>query len=384
MFGGGGNPPVANFTANITSGTPPLTVTFTDQSTNGPASWQWDFGDGNTSSQQNLTHTYNNNGTFTVKLVVTNNYGSDTEIKTDYIVVEYVNLWTVFNTSNSNIPSNDVSSVAIEGSSVWIGLGDSFIAKYNGSSFSHYSGGSRYVQQILVDSDNVKWIGTNGDGLYKYSGTWNHVFDNGHSVFELAVDSYNNIWGTLGSIYKGIFKYDGATLTRWNSNNSPISNTPISIAVDIDNSIWVGTYDGLLKFDGETWEVYTTSNSGLQDDRIESIAIDSYGNKWIGTNTELVKYDGSSWTIFSTDNSDIPGFDISSVAVDDLNNIWITTRYSTNGMNGVLSKFDGQIWTSFNVSNAGYGDFYLKEITIDNFGNKWMGSGNGLVKFSGN
>lgn len=45
--------PVADFTSNPTSGNSPLTVTFTDTSTNNPTSWLWDFGDGTTSTQQN-------------------------------------------------------------------------------------------------------------------------------------------------------------------------------------------------------------------------------------------------------------------------------------------------------------------------------------------
>ncbi len=84
---GNGNTPVANFTGTPISGDAPLAVNFTDQSTNSPTSWQWDFGDGETSTQQNPTHTYNNNGTYIVTLTVTNNYGSDVETKTNYIVV---------------------------------------------------------------------------------------------------------------------------------------------------------------------------------------------------------------------------------------------------------------------------------------------------------
>lgn len=53
------------------------TISFTDNSTDIPQSWLWDFGDGNTSTIQNPTHTYSNSGTFTVKLVVTNSIGSD-------------------------------------------------------------------------------------------------------------------------------------------------------------------------------------------------------------------------------------------------------------------------------------------------------------------
>ena len=82
--GGGGSPPVANFTGNPTSGTAPLTVMFTDSSTNSPTSWSWTFGDGGTSTAQNPSHIYAA-GAFTVNLTATNQYGSDGETKTNYI-----------------------------------------------------------------------------------------------------------------------------------------------------------------------------------------------------------------------------------------------------------------------------------------------------------
>jgi len=84
--GGGGSPPVANFTGTPTSGTAPLAVTFTDTSTNTPTSWSWTFGDSTTSTAQNPSHTYAA-GTYTVTLTATNAYGSDGETKTSYITV---------------------------------------------------------------------------------------------------------------------------------------------------------------------------------------------------------------------------------------------------------------------------------------------------------
>jgi len=80
-----GNAPVADFTADNTTGGAPLTVNFIDQSTGNPSGWQWDFGDGETSTQQNPSHIYSDLGTYTVTLTVTNTYGSDTEIKNDFI-----------------------------------------------------------------------------------------------------------------------------------------------------------------------------------------------------------------------------------------------------------------------------------------------------------
>ncbi|WP_128694285.1 PKD domain-containing protein, partial [Methanoculleus taiwanensis] len=77
--------PVANFTANATAGTAPLTVQFTDTSSNTPTSWSWSFGDGATSTEQHPIHTYTTAGTYTVNLTAANGDGSNTRTQTNYI-----------------------------------------------------------------------------------------------------------------------------------------------------------------------------------------------------------------------------------------------------------------------------------------------------------
>lgn len=84
---GTGSSPLANFSASPVSGQAPLTVSFTDLSTNEPTSWNWDFGDGNSSSDNNPNHTYNTDGSYTVSLTVANNLGSDTKTMNDLIYV---------------------------------------------------------------------------------------------------------------------------------------------------------------------------------------------------------------------------------------------------------------------------------------------------------
>ena len=84
----GVNSPVAEFSANPTSLLVNETVYFTDNSINTPDSWEWDFGDGGSSTVQNPSHTYTTAGTYTVTLKVTNSAGSNTETKVDYIKVD--------------------------------------------------------------------------------------------------------------------------------------------------------------------------------------------------------------------------------------------------------------------------------------------------------
>lgn len=83
-------PPSANFTATPTSGNAPLTVGFTDTSTDGSSpitSWNWTFGDGSISTEENPTYEYTEPGSYTVTLRVTSADGSDTETKNGFITV---------------------------------------------------------------------------------------------------------------------------------------------------------------------------------------------------------------------------------------------------------------------------------------------------------
>ncbi|MGD0535475.1 MAG: PKD domain-containing protein, partial [Methanoregula sp.] len=84
---GGITTPIANFAANVTSGSVPLTVQFNDTSTGSPTSWNWSFGDGSFSTLQNVTYTYTSTGSYTVSLNATNTGGSNLSVLTNYITV---------------------------------------------------------------------------------------------------------------------------------------------------------------------------------------------------------------------------------------------------------------------------------------------------------
>ncbi|NQT26978.1 PKD domain-containing protein [candidate division KSB1 bacterium] len=79
-------PPVANFIADTTEGIIPFEVQFTDQSTGTISSWNWEFGDEESSTEQNPTNTYQFADTFSVSLTVSGPGGEDTKIRTDYII----------------------------------------------------------------------------------------------------------------------------------------------------------------------------------------------------------------------------------------------------------------------------------------------------------
>jgi Zn-dependent metalloprotease len=80
-------PPQTNFEVNDTLSCTG-DVQFMDMTTNGPLTWFWDFGDGDTSIVQYPQHTYIYDGSYTVSLITSNAFGSDTLEKPLYVVVD--------------------------------------------------------------------------------------------------------------------------------------------------------------------------------------------------------------------------------------------------------------------------------------------------------
>ena len=100
--------PVANFTYVIPSpwGCLPIPVSFTDTSTGGPSSWQWNFGDSTANATgQHPTHWYTNGGNFTVTLTVSNTFGTST---TSQVISVPTSASPRFTESNSTTALNEI------------------------------------------------------------------------------------------------------------------------------------------------------------------------------------------------------------------------------------------------------------------------------------
>ena len=99
--------PVADFSQSASSGTTPLTIQFTDDSTNSPISWSWSFGDGNTSTDENPSYTYVTAGSYTVSLTATNAEGSNsTTVADDVTVTEGTSVIPVASFTESETAGN--------------------------------------------------------------------------------------------------------------------------------------------------------------------------------------------------------------------------------------------------------------------------------------
>jgi len=213
--------PIADFDATPRNGKSPLSVQFNDKSIGNITSWRWDFGDGNTSNEQNPLHTYVASGKYTVSLAVTATEGTDTKVKEDYIVSTF---WskprgTPFGTVNWVNGKKDIVKKIYDGDEkTWCEFDEMFDEIENKS--KGYFGikfktplrlkGVRFfnpcqkidfnrIEQFDVIADNVNPVVSNQSTvntcLESDSGTWEEVFFNSIDVKKEIRVIYTKVYG---------------------------------------------------------------------------------------------------------------------------------------------------------------------------------------------
>jgi ligand-binding sensor domain-containing protein len=310
----------------------------------------------------------------------------------------------VFNAENSGLPSNYVTSIAIDvHGNKWFGTITGEVVKYDNISWTVYNSSNSIldglsVTIIAIDQQDNKWIGTENHafpepgGLFRFNNTTWSEYNSSNSgmpyktVSTIAIDSLGNKW--IGTSGDGMIKFDGISWTRYLSNTSVRASI-----IDRQGNKWIATQEAILKFDDTNWTEYKYSKSIIPyyngNGGITTIAIDGEGNKWFGisedwdsgANGGVTKFDDVNWTNYNDNNSDLP-YSVHSIAIDKMGNKWFGTSYWSVG---ALVKFDGSNWTIYDSSNSGFPNDWINSIAIDAEGNKWFATGNsGVVLFNEN
>lgn len=158
------SPATPQFTASSTNVCVGSQITFTDQSTGSPLSWKWSFTGGtpDTSSAQNPSVTYNQQGTYNVKLVIANSIGSDSLTKTAYITVMPLPVAGTVSTGSDTICAGGTAQLNVTGDTGNI----QWQSSANGNSFTDILGAqsSTYNSSALTQTSyyRVKASGTCG------------------------------------------------------------------------------------------------------------------------------------------------------------------------------------------------------------------------------
>jgi len=183
-----------------------------------------------------------------------------------------------------------------------------------------------------------------------------------NSLTAIALDNNNVKW--IGSLDKGLIRYDEISFIKYDMTNSSIPSNRINcIAIDNQNRIWVGTDFGIGIFDGSSWIIYNRNNSGLSPELVYTIRFDNNGNAWIGTSGNLVKFDGSNWTVYNEPS----GKDwINDIYIESENKLWLGTK--ADG----IRTFENEIFDALLQSEYGYPSNTISSIAADNWNNIWI------------
>ncbi|RPI14527.1 MAG: T9SS C-terminal target domain-containing protein [Ignavibacteriae bacterium] len=220
---------------------------------------------------------------------------------------------------------------------------------------------------LVIYSQNPQWIvyTTTNSGLPS------------NNIFPIAIDTNNIKW--IGTS-QGLAKFDGANWTIYDTSNSPLPEQSIlDLKIDKKNHVWIGTFGGgAAYFDGTNWIIFDTSNSPIPSNLIKSIFIDKYNSKWIGTsNKGLAKFTDTTWLIYNTTNSGIPANNITTITIDSNNIKWIGTPLFG------MARFNDTNWTVYNSNNTGQPINFVRGLAIDSLNNIWIGTQfYGLVNFN--
>jgi PKD repeat protein len=144
--------PTANFSCNVTNGYAPLTVQFTDLSTK-VARWNWSFGDGTNSTDQNPTHTYSAAGKYTVNLKVSNSNGTNSKLATITVLEIPAPVLPVANFSSYNSLSVQFTDLS-ENATRWDwDFGDRATSTEQDPTHT-YSAAGKYTVNLTVSNEN--------------------------------------------------------------------------------------------------------------------------------------------------------------------------------------------------------------------------------------
>ncbi len=303
--------------------------------------------------------------------------------------------WVQYTTTDG-LFDNNVIDIGIEPNGTkWI-LHEMGISKYDGLNWTYTACPVSYplsLTSISIDVVGNKWVvaGANSSTIlrdspndqeckvFKFDGTnWvdYHYINNFQYdgiISSIKVDNKGNKWCAIN---RGIQWLNSSnqwsSLFTYNHSNGLVNKSVTTIVVETTGVKWIGTNNGVSRFDGKNWQNYSTTD-GLCDPTITNIAIDSSGNKWFGTANGLSKFDGIHWMTYNTTNG-LPSNNIKSIAVDNNNIVWIGTA------NGVAA-FDGIAWKIYTTSD-GLISNTIYSIAIDKQGNKWFGTASGITTFN--
>lgn len=173
----------------------------------------------------------------------------------------------------------------------------------------------------------------------------------------------------------GLARFDGVTFTVFNRNNTPeIKNNYITALFESsEGNLWIGTRGGgVIRFKDRKFKAFS-QKEGLAQDTVRAIGEDAEGAIWIGTSDGLSRFKDDKFTTFD-ETDGLPSDNIRAILGERNNQLWIG---STEG----ITLFKDGKFTSFDLPDGVTSD-NIRAIVNDNDDSLWIGTQTaGLLRF---
>ena len=230
---------------------------------------------------------------------------------------------------------------------------------------------------VAIDRQGNAWFGAAYHGACRLSGTtWRHFSTisglAGNTVSDILLYK-DTIWIATDSGLN-IFANDSIKLFK----SQPTAGKAITcLANDLSGNLWVGTNEGLCKFNGTNWGLPHCPASNVKSDNyVDALTIDSKGNVWAAIwHKGIYMYNGTSWSKqFDECTQGSKSIYITSLAFDKKGHLWA-------GCSGYgVWEYDGKNWTNYTQEDSSLCDNRVLSIAVDAKGTVWIGSVNCLTK----
>jgi len=251
-------PPVANFNAAGRTGCPGLSVNFNNFSSANTDSYLWEFAGGNPSSSQeaNPSVVYNNFGSYSVQLIVSNEFGSDTTLFEDYVTVTNTGIKTVYSEGFEEGTLNELGYATDnpDGENTWEIYSTSGISGSTSSlGINMFNNSSNEGAWDFVISPSISLTETSSNILQiKYAHRRKSTSQEDSLIVNISIDQ-GATWTRLEAKGGGSNSSNQlATNVLLNSNFIPSSANDWCIGnecMSIDISDWDGYEDVKIRFD---------------------------------------------------------------------------------------------------------------------------------------
>jgi len=122
-----------------------------------------------------------------------------------------------------------------------------------------------------------------------------------------------------------LFSQNAYRFQNYSINDGLSQSSVQSIVQDNNYALWIGTQDGINKFDGKRFEIFTSDEvNGLEGSYVRSSLKLKDGSIWFGTSNGLTCYNPKT-ELFTTYQDPVEGISIEKIVSDASGNIWITT-----------------------------------------------------------